>query len=110
MFNLNQRSRMMKHTVKHSLLCVSLMSLGGLGLAGPSFAAESGLPAKPQAQSEASQSVQPKVDKLTAEAVAVKRKTLVAEAAAALAETHKALKALENVIPSWHRPLWKWKS
>ena len=86
----------MKHTVKHSLLCVSLMSLGGLGLAGPSFAAESGLPAKPQAQSEASQSVQPKVDKLTAEAVAVKRKTLVAEAAAALAETHKALKALEN--------------
>ena len=89
----------MKHTVRHSLLCVSLMSLGGLTLSTPSFAADSALPAKPQTQSEASQSVQPKVDKLTAEAVAVKRKALVAEATAALAETHKALKALENKKP-----------
>lgn len=86
----------MKHNVKHSLLCVSLMSLGGLALAAPSFAAESALPAKPQAQSEASQSVQPKVDKQTAEAAAEKRKKLIADATAALAETHKALKALEN--------------
>jgi YfdX protein len=89
----------MKHTVRHSLLCVSLMSLGGLTLSAPNFAADSALPAKPQAQSEASQSVQPKVDKLTAEAVAVKRKALVAEASAALIETHKALKALENKKP-----------
>lgn len=86
----------MKHTVRHSLLCVSLMSLGGLALAAPSFAAESALPAKPQAQSEASQSVQPKVNKQTAEAAAEKRQKLIADATAALAETHKALKALEN--------------
>ena len=86
----------MKHTVRHSLLCISLMSLGGLVLSAPSFAADSALPAKPQAQSEASQSVQPKVDKQTADAAAEKRKKLIAEATAALAETHKALKALEN--------------
>lgn len=86
----------MKHSVKHSLLCVSLMSLGGLALAAPGFAAESALPAKPQAQSESSQSVQPKVNKQTAEAAAEKRQKLIADATAALAETHKALKALEN--------------
>jgi hypothetical protein len=61
-----------------------------------SFAAETALPAKPQAQSEASQSVQSKVDKQTADAAAEKRKKLLADATAALAETHKALKALEN--------------
>lgn len=86
----------MKHTVRHSLLCASLMSLGGLAMSASSFAADSALPAKPQAQSEASQSVQPKVDKQTADAVAEKRKKLFADATAALAETHKALKALEN--------------
>jgi len=61
-----------------------------------SFAADSALPAKPQTQSESSQSVQPKVDKQTADAAAEKRKKLLADATAALAETHKALKALEN--------------
>lgn len=87
----------MKHTVRGSVLGVSiLMSLGGLVWAIPSFAAESGLPAKPQVQSEATQSVQPKVDKQTVDAVAEKRKKLIADATAALAETHKALKALEN--------------
>jgi hypothetical protein len=86
----------MKHIGRHFLLCLSLMSLGGLALSAPGFAEDSALPAKPQAQSEASQSVQPKVDKFTAEAVAVMRKALVAEATAALVETHKALKALEN--------------
>lgn len=87
----------MKHTVRHSLWGVSvLMGLGGLGLAIPTFAVESGLPAKPQAQSEATQSVQSKVDKQTVDAVAEKRKKLIADATAALAETHKALKALEN--------------
>ncbi|HSQ91018.1 MAG TPA: YfdX family protein, partial [Nitrospiraceae bacterium] len=40
--------------------------------------------------------VQPKVDKQTADAAEEKRKKLVADATAALAETHKALKALEN--------------
>jgi hypothetical protein len=86
----------MKSTVRYSLLCVSMMSLGGLAIPAPSFGAYSALPGKPQTQSEASQSVQPKVDKQTADAAAEKRKKLFAEAAAALAETHKALKALEN--------------
>ena len=86
----------MKHTLRHSLLCVSVMSLGGLTMSAPSFAADSALPPKPQAQSEASQSVQPKVDKQTADAAAEKRKKLFADATAALAETQKALKALES--------------
>lgn len=87
----------MKCTAGRSLLGVSLLiSLGGLGLAIPSFAAESALPTKPQAQSEATQSVQSKVDKQTVDAGVEKRKKLIADATAALAETHKALKALEN--------------
>ena len=86
----------MKHALRHSLVCVSLMSLGWLALSAPGFAADSALPAKPQAQSEASQSVQPKVDKQTADAAAEKRKKLFADATAALAETQKALKALES--------------
>jgi len=86
----------MKFTLSHSILCASVISLGALVLSAKSFSAESALPAKPQAQSEASQSVQPKVDKQTADAAAEKRKKLFADATAALAETHKALKALEN--------------
>jgi hypothetical protein len=89
----------MKHTLRQSLVCVSLISLGGLALSASSFAADSALPAKPQAQSEASQSVQSKVDKQSADAAAEKRKKLFADATAALAETHKALKALENKKP-----------
>ena len=75
---------------------VSLLNLVGLPMSALSFAAETALPAKPQAQSEASQSVQSRVDKQTADAAAEKRKKLLADATAALAETHKALKALEN--------------
>ena len=86
----------MKHILRRSLLCVSLMSLGVLTMSASSFAADSALPAKPQAQSESSQSVQSKVDKQTSDAAAEKRKKLFADATAALAETHKALKALEN--------------
>ena len=86
----------MKHPGRRFLLCLGLMSLAGLVLSAPSFAAESALPAKPQAQSESSKSVQPKVNKQTAEAAAEKRQKLIADATAALAETHKALKALEN--------------
>ena len=86
----------MKFTLGHSILCASVISLGALVLSAQSLSAESALPAKPQAQSEASQSVQPKVDKQTADAAAEKRKKLFADATAALAETHKALKALEN--------------
>lgn len=86
----------MKYTLRHFILYASLISLGGLAMSPPSFSADSALPAKPQAQSEASQAVQPKVDKQTADAAAEKRKKLFADATAALAETHKALKALEN--------------
>ena len=86
----------MKHTLRHSFLWASLISLGGLAMSAPILSADSALPAKPQAQSEASQAVQPKVDKQTADAAAEKRKKLFADATAALAETHKALKALEN--------------
>ena len=85
----------MKHSLKHSILCASFIGLG-LAMSAPSLSADSALPAKPQAQSEASQSIQPKVDKQTADAAAEKRKKLLADATAALAETHKALKALEN--------------
>jgi hypothetical protein len=67
-----------------------------MALSAPSFGADSALPAKAQAQSEVSQSVQPKVDKQTADAAAEKRKKLFADATVALAETKKALKALEN--------------
>ena len=89
----------MRKNVRHVLLCVTLMSLGWLFVPNMGFAADSALPSKPQAQSEASQSVQPKVDKQTAEAAAEKRKKLMADATAALAETHKAIKALENKKP-----------
>jgi YfdX protein len=85
----------MKHSLKHSILCASLIGLG-LAMSAPSLSADSALPTKPQAQSEASQSIQPKVDKQTADVAAEKRKKLFADATAALAETHKALKALEN--------------
>ena len=86
----------MKPTLRNSILCASLMSLAVLVMTAPSSSADSTLPAKPQTQSEASQSVQPKVDKQTADAAVEKRKKLLADATAALAETHKALKALEN--------------
>lgn len=98
MFNLKQGCNGMDNTIRHSLLRASLISLG-LVLATPSFATETAQPAQPQTQPEASQLVQPKVDKLTAEAMSLKRKALMADASAALAETHKALKALENKKP-----------
>lgn len=89
----------MKYSLRHSILsilCASVINLGGLALSVPSVSADSALPTKPQTQSEASQSIQPKVDKQTADAATEKRKKLFADATAALAETHKALKALEN--------------
>jgi len=85
----------MKHRI-HSLVWITIVSLLRLGMMQPVHAEPSALPTKPQAQSEASQSVQPKVDKQTADAAAEKRKKLFADATAALAETKKALKALEN--------------
>jgi hypothetical protein len=86
---------MMKHRLQ-SLVWITIVSLLRLGMSQPVHAEPSALPPKPQAQSEVSQSVQPKVDQQTAEAAAEKRKKLFADATAALAETKKALKALEN--------------
>ena len=86
----------MKRTARYYLWCVTVLSLGGLALADSVHSEQSALPAKPQAQSEASQAVQPKVDKQKADAAEEKRKKLLADATAALAETKKALKALEH--------------
>ena len=54
---------------------------------------------KGETQSKVSQSVQPEIDKQTADVAAEKRKKLLAEAMAALAESKKALKALEENKP-----------
>ena len=72
-----------------------LLSMG-LVLSAPGFAADSALPSKPQVQTEASKASQPYVDKKTADAAADKRKKLLADATAAIAETKKALQALEE--------------
>jgi hypothetical protein len=76
-------------------LPAALFSMG-LVFSAPGFAADSALPSKPQAQSEASKAVQPQVDKKAADAAAEKRKKLLADATAAIAETKKALQALED--------------
>jgi hypothetical protein len=76
----------MKHTARYYLWCVTLLSLGGLALADSVHSEQSALPAKPQAQSEASQSVQPKVDKQKADAAEEKRKKLFADATAGASE------------------------
>ncbi|MDQ1832117.1 YfdX family protein [Massilia scottii] len=52
--------------------------------------------AKAEPQSQASQSVQPQVDKRTADAALQKQRELMAEAQSAIAETEKALKALDE--------------
>lgn len=75
---------------------VQLLLSAGLVLSASGFAADPVLPGKPQAQSEASKAVQPQVDKKTADAAAEKRKKMLADATAAIAETKKALKALED--------------
>ncbi|WP_166869934.1 YfdX family protein [Massilia mucilaginosa] len=53
-------------------------------------------PKRPEPQPPASQSVQPQVDKRTADAARQKQRELMAEAQAAIAETERALKALDD--------------
>ncbi|MDQ1924822.1 YfdX family protein [Massilia pseudoviolaceinigra] len=53
-------------------------------------------PPKAEPQSQASQAVQPQVDKRTADAALQKQRELMAEAQSAIAETEKALKALDE--------------
>ena len=80
--------------IKLKTLTVTMLSLGLISAQG--FAADSALPKKPEAQPQANQSVQPKVDKKTADAAAEKRKFLLSDAQSAIAETRKALQALED--------------
>lgn len=59
-------------------------------------AAGQAAPPKPETQSQASKSVQPQVDKRTADAALQKQRELMAEAQSAIADTEKALKALDE--------------
>lgn len=71
-------------------------ALLAIGLSAQGFAADSALPKKPEVQSQANKSVQSKVDKMTSDAVAEKRKYLISDAQSAIAETRKALQALDE--------------
>jgi len=63
----------------------------------PVFAADSAMPSTPEKRSVSSQTVQHQVDKRTTDAAIEKRKKIFADATAAIAETQKALKALEEM-------------
>lgn len=71
-------------------------ALLAIGLSAQGVAADSALPKKPEVQSQANKSVQSKVDKMTSDAVAEKRKYLISDAQSAIAETRKALQALDE--------------
>lgn len=63
----------------------------------PGFAKkDTALPTEAQKKSAATEAVQPKVDQASADKAAQQRKKIIAEAQAALAETEKALEALES--------------
>ena len=79
---------------KLQVLSATLLTMGLISTQG--FAADSVLPKNPEVQPQASQSVQPEIDKKTADAAAEKRKHLLADAQTAIAETEKALQALEE--------------
>ena len=68
----------------------------GLLIAAPSLAAEAAVPNNLRTQTAASNAVQPQVNRRAADAAAEKSKKLLAEATAAIAETQRALKALED--------------
>lgn len=76
-------------------LHVALLIMGLIFLT-PSLAADSTRSSKPQAQSETAKAVQSQIDKQTLNAATEKRKNLLADATAAIAETEKALQALED--------------
>jgi len=76
-------------------LYAALLSLG-LGVAAPTIADDSALPAEPQAKSGATESVQPQVEEKSVDKAAEKRRQIITEATAAVAQTKTALKALED--------------
>ena len=82
-------------TMKLKTLPAALLSLGLIASA-PAFTEDTALPAKPQAQTEATESVQPQVDAKTTDQAAEKRKKITADAVAAVNETKNALKLLDE--------------
>ena len=76
-------------------LHVALLIMGLIFLT-PSLAADSTRTSKPPTQSETAKAVQSQIDKQTLNAATEKRKNLLADATAAIAETEKALRALEE--------------
>ncbi len=77
-------------------LCTVLLSLGLATPFFPTYADDTALPAEPEAQSAATESVQPQVEKESADKMMEKRQKILTEATAAVAETEKALTALEQ--------------
>ncbi len=80
----------LRSSVAAALLLTSLVC------AAPSFVAASELPSTPQTQSESSKAVQPDVEAEASNAAAEKRKALLADATAAIADTERALEALDD--------------
>jgi hypothetical protein len=87
--------------MKNRLLKLLIIAISFLGLAltGPVMADDNESPDKPEAQSEATQAVQTSVAKEAEGKTAEQRKRILAEASAAIAETRKALKALDEKKP-----------
>ena len=77
-------------------LCTVLLGLGLAITVFPSHGDETALPAEPETQSAATESVQAQVEKESAEIMVEKRRKILADATAAVAETEKALTALEQ--------------
>lgn len=77
-------------------LCVGVVTLGALWSIPRAFAAPPATPAAPERRSESSQSVQKQVDNKSADEAIERRKKIFADATDAIAETQRALKALEE--------------
>lgn len=77
-------------------LSAALLSLGLAISAIATVADDTAMPSEPEAQSVATESVQPQIEKESADKMIEKRQQILAEATAAVAETEKALAALEQ--------------
>jgi hypothetical protein len=87
---------MNKNTLK---MVVALMSILILLISNPSIAEEHGSSETPAVKSESTQSVQPAVEEKTDKETAEQREKILLEANAAIAESRKALKALDDGKP-----------
>ena len=79
-------------------LYVAMFGLG-LALSSPAWAEKSAMPTEPEKQSTETQSVQQQVDEASSKKATEKREAILQEAIAAVAETEKALQALEQNKP-----------